>query len=82
MLGDGRRREAAEGGVSERVDLALGDVPHHGGGPLAVCVAQVNVRPVVQQQLHDLGGQVNVISNISMNSNECKIVRELRTSLL
>ena len=58
MLGDRRSREAAEGGVSERVDLALGDVPHHGGGPLAVCVAQVDVRPVVQQQLHDLGGQV------------------------
>ena len=58
MLGDGRRREAAEGGVSERVYLAFGDVPHHGGGPLAVRVAQVDVRPVVQQQLHDLGGQV------------------------
>ena len=58
MLGDSRRREAAEGGVSERVDLAFGDVPHHGGGPLAVRVAQVDVRPVVQQQLHDLGGQV------------------------
>ena len=39
VLGDRRSREAAEGGVSERVDLAAGDVPHHGGGPLAVRVA-------------------------------------------
>ena len=61
MLGDGRSREASKRGVSERVDLAAGDVPEHWCGALAVRVAQVDMRAVFEQQLHDLIEEEEVV---------------------
>ena len=61
MLGDGRSREASKRGVSERVDLAAGYVPEHWCGALAVRVAQVDMRAVFEQQLHDLIEEEEVV---------------------